>query len=72
MVYMSPMYGEKVTRLTLGDLFSCLGPVSSEGDAQGKQKSAEAIVMKEKAAMFFFFHEGLNVNNGIGQRRCNT
>lgn len=65
-MYMQQMYGKKVTRLTLGDLLSCLGQVSLEGDANGKQKSAEAIVVE------FFFHEGPNMCNGVEQRRCNT
>jgi hypothetical protein len=49
--------GKKVTRLTLGDLFSCFMQVSFREDANGKQKSAEAVVAE------VFFCEGLNVRS---------
>lgn len=73
---MQQMWEEMDTRLTLGDLFSCDMQVSLEEDANGKQKSAEAIVVEKKVGekekkekkkekktflqTIFFFHEGLN------------
>jgi len=46
---MQQMWEEIVTRLTLGDLFSCVMQVSLREDANGKQKSAEVVVMKKKS-----------------------
>ena len=36
--------GRKVTRLTLGDLSTCLVLPASQGVGMGRQKSAEAII----------------------------
>ena len=43
-MYMWRVYEMKVTRLTLGDLYTCLRLVLLRGRAMGIQKSAEVIL----------------------------